>query len=113
MFKVAGVSTLKGEVKVRFANDMTRVKVLTKNGHTNVELMELPQPMEKAEVVRFLKTTVLYGNPEFAAAIDAADARYNEGLTVKVTKEKTKPAKPSLEALKARVNSPEADPVAE
>ena len=37
MFKVAGVSILKGEVKVRFANDMTRVKVLAKNGHTDIE----------------------------------------------------------------------------
>ena len=50
MFKVAGVSTLKGEVKVRFANDMTRVKVLAKNGHTDIELMELPEAMAKPAV---------------------------------------------------------------
>ena len=42
MFKVAGISSIKGEVKVRFANDMTRVKVLAKNGHTEIELLELP-----------------------------------------------------------------------
>ena len=80
MFKVAGVSTLKGEVKVRFANDMTRVKVLAKNGHTDIELLELPEAMAKPAVVTFLKTTELYANPVFQAAIDAADAKYNPYL---------------------------------
>ena len=99
MFKVAGVSTLKGEVKVRFANDMTRVKVLAKNGHTDIELLELPEAMDKPAVVTFLKTTELYANPAFQAAIDAADAKYNPSSVVKVTKSK---AKPSLEDIKAR-----------
>ena len=100
MFKVAGVSSLKGEVKVRFANDMTRVKVLSKNGHTDIELMDLPQAMDKPAVVAYLKTTALYQNAKFQAAIDAADAKYNGANTVKVTKAKT--AKPSIEAIKAR-----------
>jgi len=100
MFKVAGVSTLKGQVKVRFANDITRVKVLAKGGHTDIELMELPQAMDKAQVVAFLKGTDLYKTPKFAAAIDAADAKYNGEKTVKVTKGKK--AAPSMEAIKAR-----------
>jgi len=101
MFKVAGVSTLKGEVKVRFANDMTRVKVLAKNGHTDIELMELPQAMDKPAVVTFLKTTDLYQNPVFQAAIDAADAKYNGKDVVKVST--SKKTQPSIEAIKARV----------
>jgi hypothetical protein len=109
MFKVAGVSTLKGEVKVRFANDMTRVKVLAKNDHTDIELMELPEAMDKPAAVAHLKTTALYQNPKFQAAIDAADAKYNGATTVKVTKAKT--AKPSIEAIKARAKT--AEPVAE
>jgi len=107
MFKVAGVSTLKGEVKVRFANDMTRVKVLTKNGHTDIELVELPEAMDKPAVVSYLKTTELYTKPMFAAAIDAADAKYNGSKTVKVTKAKA--TKPSLEAIKARAKTGEAE----
>jgi hypothetical protein len=103
MFKVAGVSTLKGDVKVRFANDMTRVKVLTKNGHTDIELLELPQAMDKPAVVSFLKTSDLYANPKFAEAIDAADAKYNGAQTVKVTKAKA--TKPSMEAIKARAEA--------
>lgn len=106
MFKVAGVSSLKGEVKVRFANDMTRVKVLAKNGHTDIELMDLPEPMDKPAVVNFLKGTDLYKNPKFQAAIDAADAKYNGAKTVKVTKAKA--TKPSIEAIKARADAKEA-----
>lgn len=102
MFKVAGVSTLKGEVKVRFANDMTRVKVLAKNGHTDIELRELPESMDKPAVVAFLKTTELYLDQRFSAAIDAADAKYNGEATVKVTKAKSAP---SLEDIKARAKT--------
>lgn len=107
MFKVAGVSVLKGEVKVRFANDMTRVKVLAKNGHVEIELRELPQAMDKPAVVSYLKTTDLYTDVRFTAAIDAADAKYNGAKTVKVTKSK-KAEKPSLEAIKARAGAKEA-----
>ena len=32
-FTIGGVSKLAGSYKVRFANDMTRVKVLAKTGH--------------------------------------------------------------------------------
>jgi len=108
MFKVAGVSVLKGEAKVRFANDMTRVKVLDKNGHTDVELLELPEAMDKPAVVTYLKTTELYSNPKFQAAIDAADAKYNGTKTVKVKATKAKAEKPSIEAIKARAEAKEA-----
>jgi hypothetical protein len=106
MFKVAGVSILKGEAKVRFANDMTRVKVLDKNGHTDVELRDLPKAMDKPAVVTYLKTTELYTDARFTAAIDAADAKYNGVNTVKVTKSKAE--KPSIEAIKARATAKEA-----
>ena len=41
-FSVAGTSTLNGITKIRFANDfVSRLKILYKNGHENVELIEL------------------------------------------------------------------------
>ena len=93
-FKIAGVSKLKGSYKVRFANDMTRVKVLAKTGHTEIELIELPKAMSKPELVTHLKTTALYARAEFKAAIDAADEKYNSTATVKVAGIKVKaPAK--------------------
>jgi len=68
-FKVAGVSKCKGSFKVRFANDMTRVKILVKTGHSDIELLDLPSAMTKPEVATYLKTTELYSNTEFRQAI--------------------------------------------
>jgi hypothetical protein len=85
LFAVAGVSiSSKGEMKVRFANDMTRVKVLAKTD-SDINLLELPKEMTKPEAVSFLKTTELYQTPSYQAAIDAADVKYNGTNTVKVS----------------------------
>ena len=84
LFKIAGVSKLKNSYKVRFANDMTRVKVLAKTGHTEIELVELPKEMSKPELVTYLKTTDLYKRTEFKQAIDAADEKYNGSSVVKI-----------------------------
>lgn len=100
-FKVAGVSTVKGSYKVRFANDMSRVKVLVKTGHTDIELIELPQAMSKAEAVTFLKTSSLMEKQVYRQAIEVADAKYNAEATAPSTV-KVKAAKPSLSAIKAR-----------
>lgn len=95
LFKVAGVSTLNGVTKVRFANDfVSRVKMLIKSGHTDIELIELAEPLSKSEVVAYLKTTALMQTARYAEAINLSDEKYN---TVKFVK----PAI-SLEAIKAR-----------
>jgi hypothetical protein len=98
LFKIAGVSKLAGSYKVRFANDMTRVKVLAKTGHTEIELMDLPKAMTKPELVTFLKTSELYNRAEFKQAIDAADEKYNGSATVKVAGVTVKSAKASTKA---------------
>jgi hypothetical protein len=49
-FSVAGVSTQAGKTKIRFANDSMRIKILAKNGHTDVELIDLPHEMTKSEI---------------------------------------------------------------
>ena len=57
MYTVAGVSTSNGKTKVRFANDYVgRFKILTKNGHTDVNIIELPDSMSKGDVCKFLST---------------------------------------------------------
>ena len=54
-FTVVGVSTQYGVTKVRFANDLaSRVKLLSKGGHSPLELMELPKAMTKAEACQHL-----------------------------------------------------------
>ena len=56
-FAVAGVSTFKDGTKIRFANDAARVKILIKNGHTDIELIDLPKEMTKAEIAQYLFET--------------------------------------------------------
>lgn len=104
LFKVGGVSKTKGQYKVRFATDMTRVKILAKTD-SDINLLELPTAMDKPALVTFLKTTELYANAEYRAAIDAADAKYNGSVSAKGAKVK---AKPSLEAIKARAEAKDA-----
>ena len=54
-YSVAGTSTLNGVTKIRFANDfVSRLKILYKNGHDNVELIELGGEFTKAEVCQIL-----------------------------------------------------------
>ena len=69
-FAVAGVSTLNGKTKIRFANDTMRIKILAKNGHTDVDLVSLPNEMTKAEIAQHL-TEIGFGsgNPAVQAAI--------------------------------------------
>ena len=69
-FAVAGVSTLDGKTKIRFANDTMRIKILAKNGHSDVELVTLPHEMTKAEIASHL-TSIGFGadKPAVQAAI--------------------------------------------
>lgn len=69
-FTVTGSSTLDGKTKIRFANDTMRIKILSKNNHTNVELVELPHAMTKSEIAQHL-TSIGYGkgNADITAAI--------------------------------------------
>ena len=60
-FSVAGVSTVNGKTKIRFANDFVgRFKVLIKNGHEDINLIELGGEFTKAEVVQ-----ILMNHPQF------------------------------------------------
>ena len=70
-FAVAGVSTHEGKTKVRFANDTKRVKILGKNGHTDIQLVDLPHEMTKAEIGAHMVAT---GFGRGNAAIEAAVA---------------------------------------
>jgi hypothetical protein len=70
-FAVAGVSTQAGKTKVRFANDVMRIKILAKNGHTDINLVDLPREMTKAEIGAYMVET---GFGKGNAAVEAAVA---------------------------------------
>jgi hypothetical protein len=71
LFTVAGTSNLNGVVKFRFANDLkSRVKVLQRNGHTDVNLVELPTEMTKEQAIQFLESQA---TPAEDTAVETAD----------------------------------------
>ena len=60
-FEAAGVSTLNGVTIVRFANDYVgRFKILAKNGHQDINLIELGGSFTKAEICE-----ILLAHPKF------------------------------------------------
>jgi len=56
LFTVAGISKLNGNYKVRFANDLMRIKVLAKSGHEDIRLADLGKAMTKMDAARSLLT---------------------------------------------------------
>lgn len=85
-FSVAGVSTLDGKTKVRFANDFVgRFKILDKNGHTDINLIELGSEMTKADICK-----VLMEHPGFQD--EAAQTAISEFVVRNVKKTKVEAA---------------------
>ena len=94
LFTVVGISSLNGNYKVRFANDMMRIKVLDKSGHTDIRLAELDTATTKYEAARQLLTM-----SEFADAV--AQSTITEYLEDKAPKAKTSAVKAIAKAVKA------------
>jgi hypothetical protein len=99
LFTVAGTSNLNGVVKFRFANDLkSRIKVLERNGHTDIDLRELPLPMTKERAIAFLEAgdaaapaaaplTVAELRDELAQAGELAEDMTDEFLAEVVARE--------------------------
>lgn len=103
-FAVAGVSTLNGDTKIRFANDMMRIKILAKNGHTGIDLVELPTEMTKAEIVQHLKS-IEFGKGDAATEAAIAYAEKKNPSATKAVKAKTS-TKVSATATSATEDAP-------
>lgn len=75
LFSVAGTATNPdGTTKVRFANDLVaRVKILTKAGCTNIDLVELPEPMTKLAALEYLQEQRRAGDEGYAIANKLAE----------------------------------------
>jgi anion-transporting ArsA/GET3 family ATPase len=87
LFNTVGISTLNGETKVRFANDASRVKVLQKNGHTDILLITLSEALTKMEAVLALSEVPEFQHP---AAQEAINEFISKGATKQVAKPKAK-----------------------
>lgn len=114
-FSHAGVSRLNGDMKVRFANDALRTKVLQKNGHKDIDIVELKNPMTKEDAVAYLlsidfATRDGVTNKDVQAAlVEAQTKREPKAKTVKSTKTakapKAKAVKPTIESIKAKAKT--------
>jgi hypothetical protein len=110
-FTHAGVSKLDGKFKVRYCNDSLRTKVLIKNGHTDIDIVELKHPMTKEEVVTYLLSIDFdNGNKEVRAALEAEQGKRepkapkSTGKVEKVKAVKAK-SKPTMDAIKAKASA--------
>jgi hypothetical protein len=111
-FTHAGVSKLDGEFKVRFANDAMRTKVLIKNGHTDIDIIELKTPMTKEDAIAYLISIDFdNGNTAVRSALEAeVDKRSPKAASKDKPKKEAKkpkaPAKPiTLETIKAKAKA--------
>jgi len=94
LYSHAGVSKLNGEFKVRFANDALRVKVLAKNGHKDIDIIELKNPMTKEDAVALLLSiNFANGNKAIQAALEAAADKRGVTPKAKVSKPVAKATK--------------------
>ena len=119
-YKIAGVSKLNGEFRVRFANDMTRVKVLAKNGHSDIDLIELKEPLTKEAAVAFLlsidfatrdgKTNDDVQNALLAKVDKRTDTPKPEKAPKVAKAPKTVKAKPTLESIAAKAPAKKSAP---
>ena len=103
LFTVAGTAkNADGTVKTRFANDLVaRIKILNKAGCTDINLIELPQPMTKLEALQYLtQQGITEGDAGFAVANKLAEkAKVAKKGEVKVRAAKvTTKAKTRVEA---------------
>jgi hypothetical protein len=74
LYTVAGTAEQHGLTKVRFANDfVARIKILDKNGCTNIQLFELPEPMTKLDALKYLKEQNLEGDAGYAVDAKLAE----------------------------------------
>ena len=103
LFSVAGISKLNGEYKVRFANDLMRIKVLAKSGHEDIRLADLEKSVTKLEAAKMLLAL-----DEFAdATAQATITEYIEEKTPKAPKAKAAPAKAPAKA-QSKTKAPKA-----
>jgi len=112
-FTVVGVSTHKNETKVRWANDfVARIKILSKEGHTDVDLIELPHAMSKVDALKYYyqeKKDTLSPDADFALTtriedIEAEQKRRAFKVSTSPVKNTTATSELSLNKIRSRIS---------
>ena len=98
-FTVAGISINKGNVKVRFCSDLVlRVKNLQKQGDTDIQLVELPQPMDKWHACEYLLNSGEF--TKYASQIVEIQSKKESGSKVPKITVQDVAVDPEVEAIK-------------
>ena len=99
-FTVVGITDHNGNVKVRFTDDMVRrVKQFSKGGASRIDFIELPEPMNKIDALKYMLTCKEFSNENDQATIqDTLEDKEREARkgTIKVKGEI------SLDSIKSR-----------
>lgn len=118
LWTCVGITVHNGAAKVRFGVDrIRRVKQFTKGGATRIDLIDLPQEMDKLAALNFMRAHEGFQSPEDQSVIsDAYDYRAKvSGKTkgevkVRVTRgKKAAQAAPSMDSIKARARKAKAE----
>lgn len=106
LFKIVGVALTPYGHKVRFANDMTRVKVLAKTDE-DIDLFEMPEAVTKPEAVKWLKTTKAYTDSSYKNSDQVKECIDNAFLKYNAVRAKGKrvTAGPSMASLRERAEA--------
>jgi hypothetical protein len=101
LFTVAGTATnADGTTKARFANDLVaRIKILNKSGCTNINLVELPEPMTKLQALQYLTEQ---GHTEGDAGYAVSAKLAEKSKVAKKGEVKVKAEAPSMSKIRAR-----------
>ena len=108
-YSFAGTSVLKGELKVRFANSDARAKQLAKLGDTDVNIVQLPRAMDKAEAVAYLLESGFAKDILVRAALEAEVAPKAKVKAPRTVKVRVKSVKPKAKAKVDRTAATEAE----
>lgn len=103
-YTVAGISFYRGAYRLRTSNNLAeRQKTLMAMGDTDINLIELPRPMNKVEIVQYLSRHPDFDLPEERALLSQLRVRWHCALVqtpgvekttaqaVQVTQPETKP----------------------
>jgi len=108
-YSFAGTSVLKGELKVRFANSDARAKQLVKLGDTDVNIVQLPRAMDKAEAVAYLLESDFAKDVLVRAVLEAEVAPKAKVKAPRTVKVRAKAIKPKAKVKVDRTDATEAE----
>jgi hypothetical protein len=70
LFALVGTTIKAGQVNIRFANDLGRIKALQKDGQNVLKFAELPEPMTKEDAVAYMAELEEFKDDISVAAIE-------------------------------------------